>query len=104
MDKLSEEKRQIFMSLSDCKVDENEEEKTELGIWRTNNFALGKAIQILPQCHQCCQNIPMQFCKFATIYISEVVTFDSSGVRFFLNVYIFLSETLSLSLLFRKFF
>ena len=30
------------MSLSDCKVDENEEEKTELGIWRTNNFALGK--------------------------------------------------------------
>ena len=29
------------MSLSDCKVDENEEEKTELGIWRTNNFALG---------------------------------------------------------------
>ena len=42
MDELSEEKRQIFMSLSDCKVDENEEEKTELGIWRTNNFALGK--------------------------------------------------------------
>ena len=39
---LSEEKRRIFMSLSDCKVDENEEEKTELGIWRTNNFALGK--------------------------------------------------------------
>ena len=71
------------MSLSDCKVDENEEEKTELGIWRTNNFALGKAIQILPQCHQCCQNIPMQFCKFATISIFEVVTFDSSGVRLF---------------------
>ena len=65
------------MSLSDCKVDENEEEKTELGIWRTNNFALGKAIQILPQCLQCCQNIPMQFCKFATISIFEVVTFDS---------------------------
>ena len=42
VDQLSEEKRQIFMSLSDCKVDENEEEKTELGIWRTNNFALGK--------------------------------------------------------------
>ena len=35
------------MSLSDCKMDENAEEKTELGIWRTNNFALGKAIQIL---------------------------------------------------------
>lgn len=42
VDQLSEEKRQIFMSLSDCKVDENEEEKTELGIWRTNNFALGR--------------------------------------------------------------
>lgn len=27
VDQLSEEKRQIFMSLSDCKVDENEEEK-----------------------------------------------------------------------------
>ena len=33
------------MSLSDCKVDENEEEKTELGIWRTNNFALGKNLK-----------------------------------------------------------
>jgi len=42
LDELSEEKRRIFMSLSDCKVDENEEEKTELGIWRTNNFALGR--------------------------------------------------------------
>ena len=46
VDQLSEEKRQIFMSLSDCKVDENEEEKTELGIWRTNNFALGKNPQM----------------------------------------------------------
>ena len=43
LDQLSEEKRQLFMSLSDCKVDENEEEKTELGIWRTNNFALGES-------------------------------------------------------------
>lgn len=42
LDELPEEKRQLFMSLSDCKVDENEEEKTELGIWRTNNFALGR--------------------------------------------------------------
>ena len=48
MDELSEEKRQIFMSLSDCKVDENEEEKTELGIWRTNNFALGKILILWP--------------------------------------------------------
>ena len=30
------------MSLSDCKAGENEE-KSELGIWRTNNFALGRS-------------------------------------------------------------
>ena len=31
-----------FYALSDCKSDEDEE-KTELGIWRTNNFALGRS-------------------------------------------------------------
>ena len=40
LDSLPEDKRCLFMSLSDCKVGEDEE-KTELGIWRTNNFALG---------------------------------------------------------------
>ena len=41
LDELSEDKRRLFMSLSDCKAKEDEE-KTELGIWRTNNFALGR--------------------------------------------------------------
>ena len=40
VDDLPFEKRQLFMSLSDCKAIDDEE-KTELGIWRTNNFALG---------------------------------------------------------------
>jgi len=39
LDELPEEKKNIYMSLSDCKSECNE--KTELGIWRTNNFALG---------------------------------------------------------------
>lgn len=42
LDELPEDKRRLFMSLSDCKAGEDEE-KTELGIWRTNNFALGRS-------------------------------------------------------------
>ena len=37
LEDLPEDKYQLFMSLSDCKS----EEKSEIGIWRTNNFALG---------------------------------------------------------------
>ena len=37
---LPPDKKDIYMSLSDCKS-EDYEEKTEMGIWRTNNFALG---------------------------------------------------------------
>ena len=32
----------MFYNLSDCKVEEGAE-STELGIWRTNNFALGRS-------------------------------------------------------------
>jgi len=38
---LTDEQEEQFYSLSDCKSEEGEE-ATEMGIWRTNNFALGR--------------------------------------------------------------
>ena len=42
LDNLPDDKVDLFYKLSDCKVAEGEE-PTELGIWRTNNFALGRS-------------------------------------------------------------
>lgn len=42
MDELTDEEEEAFYALSDCKT-EGDEDKTELGIWRTNNFALGRS-------------------------------------------------------------
>ena len=42
LDDLPDDAVEMFYNLSDCKVEEGEE-STELGIWRTNNFALGRS-------------------------------------------------------------
>ena len=42
LDELTDEQEEAFYSLSDCKSEEGEE-ATEMGIWRTNNFALGRS-------------------------------------------------------------
>ena len=42
LDDLPDEEVDMFYNLSDCKVAEGEE-ATELGIWNTNNFALGRS-------------------------------------------------------------
>ena len=42
LDELPDDEVEMFYNLSDCKADEGEE-ATELGIWRTNNFALGRS-------------------------------------------------------------
>ena len=42
LDELPDDEVEMFYNLSDCKAAEGEE-ATELGIWRTNNFALGRS-------------------------------------------------------------
>ena len=42
LNELTDEQEDQFYSLSDCKVGHGEE-ATEMGIWRTNNFALGRS-------------------------------------------------------------
>jgi len=44
LDELTDDEEDAFYELSDCKCKDGED-KTELGIWKTNNFALGNNLK-----------------------------------------------------------